>query len=135
MAAKDLYATTKTTAGLLRAGRRYQRDRLRAADMIGLGEAASLMEIDESTVVGWVRTGRCIGILGRAMAFPRWQFDPLVWPAIQVVGNELGTTDGWQVLSFMETPASALNGLSPRIALEQGVPMSRVWAMAIAESH
>ncbi|MDN8618324.1 hypothetical protein [Variovorax ginsengisoli] len=135
MAAKDRYASTKATAALLRAGRRYQRDRLRAADMISLGEAASLMEVEEATVVAWVRTGKCIGILGRTMALPRWQFDPLVWPATQVVGNGLGTTDGWQVLSFMETPAPALNGLTQRVALEQGVPISRTAGVAMAEAH
>ena len=135
MAIKNLYATAETTAGLLRAGRKYQRDRLRAADMISLGEAASLMEVDESMVTAWVRTGRCIGIPGRAIVLPRWQFDPSVWPAIQVVGNGLGTTDGWQVLCFMETPASALNGLTPRVALEQGVPISRVLDVAIADAH
>lgn len=96
--------------------------------MISLGEAAALMEVDESTVVAWVRTGRrCIGILGRTMALPRWQFDPLVWPAIQVVGKERGTTDGWQVLSFMESPAPALNGLTPRLALEQGIHQAHCW--------
>lgn len=93
------------------------------------------MEVDKSTVVAWVRTGRCIGIPGRGMALPRWQFDPLVWPAIQVVGKELGVTEGWQLLSFMESPAPALNGLTPRVALEQGVPISRIAGVAMAEAH
>lgn len=135
MTAKDLYATAERIAGLVRAGRRYQRARLRAADMISLGEAASLMEVDESIVTAWVRIGRCIGIPGRTMLLPRWQFDLAIWPAVQVVGKGLGTTDGWQVLYFMETPAPALQGLTPRTALEQGVPIGRVLDVAIADAH
>ncbi|MDM0065383.1 hypothetical protein [Variovorax sp. J31P207] len=103
--------------------------------MITLGEAASLMAVDRSTVTAWVRTGRCIGIPGRTMALPRWQFDPAVWPAIQLVVNGLGTTDGWRVLIFMETAAPTLNGLTPRIALEQGVPISRIVDVAVADAH
>jgi len=43
--------------------------------------------------------------------------------------------DGWQVLTFLETPASALDGQTPRAALEQGVPAKHILALATAEAH
>lgn len=132
---RDLYASVTATAALLRAGRQHLRDRLRAADMIAIGEVASLMGVDEATVGAWVRSGRCIGVADRTMAFPRWQFDPYVWPSIPRIGESLGTKEGWQVLNFLETPASALDGLTPRVALERGIPVSRVLDVAMADAH
>jgi hypothetical protein len=54
---------------------------------------------------------------------------------IQALSEALGTTDGWQMLSFLETPHEALDGLAPRIALEQGVPGRRIVDLATAEGH
>jgi len=39
------------------------------------------------------------------------------------------------VLTFLETPASALDGQTPRAALEQGVPAKHILALATAEAH
>lgn len=47
----------------------------------------------------------------------------------------MGTTDGWQMLSFLETPHEALDGLVPRIALEQGVSGQRIVDLAKAEGQ
>lgn len=69
------------------------------------------------------------------MKLPRWQFDPFVWPEIQRIGQALGTIDGWQVLTFLETSNPALDGRSPRVALEQSIPISRILAAAAAEAH
>lgn len=132
---RDLYASAMVTAALLRAGRQHLHDRIRAADMIAVGEVASLMGVDEATVGAWVRSGRCIGVADRAMAFPRWQFGPSVWPSIQRISESLGTKDGWQVLNFLETPAPALDGLTPRVALERGIPVSRVLDVAMGDAH
>ena len=49
--------------------------------------------------------------------------------------DALGTTDGWQMLSFLETPHEALDGLAPRIALEQGVSGQRIVDLAIVQGH
>jgi hypothetical protein len=54
---------------------------------------------------------------------------------IQSLSEALGTTDGWQMLSFLETPHEALDGLAPRIALEQGVSGQRIVDLATAEGH
>ena len=47
----------------------------------------------------------------------------------------LGSTDGWQLLAFLESPHPALDGQSPRTALEQGTPAQRVIDLATAEGH
>jgi hypothetical protein len=133
---KDLYATAAETAALLREGQRYRRQRLKAADMITVTEAASLMQVDSSTMSAWIRGGRCIGVAGSdgKMKVPRWQFQPSAWSSIQLIGRSLGTRDPWQILAFFETPAPALGGLTPRVALEQGVPIARVLAAATGDS-
>ena len=134
---KDLYANAAETAALLREGQKYRRDRLRAAGMITVDEAASFMKVDVSTIAAWISGGRCIGVIGpdREMRVPRWQFEPSAWPSIQPIAECLGSKDAWQVLDFLETPAPALNGLTPRVALEQGTPLARVLAVAMADSH
>jgi hypothetical protein len=54
---------------------------------------------------------------------------------IQALSEALGTTDGWPLLSFLETPHEALDGLAPRIALEQGVSGRHIVELATAEGH
>ena len=73
------------------------------------------------TISAWIKSGRCIGVthLRRGFKIPKWQFEPYVFPVIQALSEALGTTDGWQILSFLETPHEALDGLAPRIALER----------------
>lgn len=125
------------TEALLRSGRRWRRNRLRAADMITLREAAALTALDNLLLASWIREGACIGVAiapGRAV-LPRWQFKPPFWFVIRDISDALGTTDGWQLLSFVETEAAALDGLTPRTALEQGISPMRVLAAAVADSR
>jgi hypothetical protein len=51
------------------------------------------------------------------------------------MAKSLGTSDGWQLLAFMESPATALDGQTPRAALEQGAPLERILGLATAEVH
>ena len=131
------YATAAQTAAVLRSGAQYRRERLDAADMITTGEAATLAGTTRVTINAWIKSGRCIGVahLRRGFKLPRWQFEPAIWPALQPVAKQLGTPDGWQVLAFLESPATALDGQTPRAALEQGAPMDRIVALATAEAH
>jgi hypothetical protein len=69
------------------------------------------------------------------MRLPRWQFEPSVWPSILPIAKGLGTKDSWQVLDFLETSAPALDGWTPRVALEQGTPLPRVLDVARGEAH
>ena len=131
------YATTAQTAAVLRSGAQYRRDRMDAADMITTDEAAALAGTTRVTINAWIKSGRCIGVanLRRGFKLPRWQFEPAVWPALQPVAQQLGTPDGWQLLAFLESHATALGGQTPRAALEQGVALERIVALATAEAH
>ncbi|WP_431273270.1 hypothetical protein ACQ858_13685 [Variovorax ureilyticus] len=134
---RDLYASAAETAALLREGQAYRRERLQAADMITVVEAASLMGVDALTMAAWTSGGRCIGIAGpdAAMKVPRWQFETFVWSSIERISQSLGTRDPWQILDFLETSAPALGGLTPRVALERGTGIERVLAAAIDDAH
>lgn len=133
----DLYATEAQTAALLRRGAEYRLQRINASDMITTDEAADLSGTTRVTINTWIKSGRSIGVthLRRGFKMPKWQFEPYVFPVIQSLSQELGTTDGWQMLSFLETPHEALDGLAPRIALEQGAPGQRIVDLAAAVGH
>jgi hypothetical protein len=133
----DLYASEAQTIALLRRGAEYRRQRINASDMITTDEAAELSGATRVTINAWIKSGRCIGVthLRRGFKMPKWQFEPYVFPVIQSLFEALGNTDGWQMLSFLETPHEALDGLAPRIALEQGAPGQRIVDLAAAEGH
>ena len=132
--ANSPYATAAQTQALLRSGAQYRRDRMDAADMITTDEAAELAGTTRVTVNAWIKGGRCIGVahLRRGFKLPRWQFEPAVWPVLQPLAKALGTTDGWQLLAFLESPATALDGQTPRAALEQRAAPERILALALA---
>jgi hypothetical protein len=131
------YATAAQTAAVLRSGALYRRERMEAADMITTDEAATLAGTTRVTINAWIKSGRCIGVahLRRGFKLPRWQFEPAVWPVLLPLAKALGTSDGWQLLAFLESPATALDGQTPRSALEQGTPLERIVALATAEAH
>jgi hypothetical protein len=131
------YATAAQTTAVLRSGAQYRRERMDAADMITTEEAATLAGTTRVTINAWIKSGRCIGVshLRRGFKLPRWQFEPTIWPSLQPVAKQLGTPDGWQLLAFLESPATALDGQTPRAALEQGAPLDRIVALATAEAH
>ncbi|WP_235580952.1 helix-turn-helix transcriptional regulator [Pseudorhodoferax sp. Leaf265] len=106
-------------------------------DMITMDEAAKRAGMSRVTINAWIKAGRCIGVsnLRRGFKLPSWQFEPEIWPLLQPLAECLGTHDGWRLLSFLETPLMALNGTTPRIALEQGMPGSRILALATADAH
>lgn len=134
---EDPYASEAQTTALLRRGAEYRLHRINASDMITTDEAAELSGTTRVTINAWIKSGRCIGVshLRRGFKMPKWQFEPYVFPVIQPLSQALGTTDGWQMLSFLETPHEALDGLAPRIALEQGVQGRRIVDLAAAEGH
>ncbi|OUM00039.1 hypothetical protein [Variovorax sp. JS1663] len=131
------YAPASQTAALLRSGAQYRRDRIAAADMISTDDASELTGTNRVTINAWIKRGRVIGVehLRRGYKLPQWQFEPVIFPLIQPIAECLGTTDGWQLLDFLETPSPSLDGLTPRSAIEQGVPGERILALATAEAH
>lgn len=99
-----------------------RQERLGAADMISTDEAARLAQTTRVTINAWIAKGRAIGLTQtkRGFRMPRWQFEPSMWEALPRLSAALGTTEGWALLSFLESPHGALNGISPRQAIEQG---------------
>lgn len=131
------YATAAQTAAVLRSGAQFRRERMDTADMLTTDEAAALAGTSRVTINAWIKSGRCIGVthLRRGFKLPRWQFEPSVWPVLQHLPKQLHTTDGWQLLAFLESPSMALDGLTPRAALEQGLSQERILSLATAEAH
>jgi len=97
--------------------------RLGAADIVSTDEAARLVQTTRVTINAWIAKGRAIGLTQtkRGYRLPRWQFEPSVWDALPRLSAALGVTEGWALLSFLESPHGALNGVTPRQAIEQGL--------------
>ena len=103
------------------------------------GRSASTRQVQISTADSQ-RQIKCAQLVAErnkieSFKLPRWQFDPEIWSVIPLIAKSLGTTDGWQLLTFLESPSPALDGKAPRVALEQGVPVERVLALATASAH
>jgi hypothetical protein len=99
-----------------------RQQRSAAADMLSTDDAAQLVQTTRVTINAWIAKGRAIGLTQtkRGFRMPRWQFEPSVWNVLPRLSAALGTTEGWALLSFLESPHGALDGRSPREAIEQG---------------
>lgn len=143
LAQDDAYAQSGNyskalSAEVLQASQEFRRRRLERPDMITTDAAAEIVGTTRVTINTWIKSGRCIGVEGltRGFKLPVWQFEPMVWPAVQGLSKNLGTKDGWTLLHFMETPIEALDGNSPLKVLEHGlVEISRILQLAQAEAH
>lgn len=134
---QDPYASEAQTKALLRFGAQYRLQRIQSADMITTNEAAAQSGTTRVTMKAWIKSGRCMGVshLRRGYKLPRRQFEPFIFPVIAPMAAALGSTDSWQLLAFLESPHPALDGQSPRTALEQGTPALRVINLATAQGH
>jgi hypothetical protein len=99
--------------------------------MVSTDEAAKIADTSRVTVNAWIAKGRAIGLtqVKRGYRLPRWQFEPRMWDAIPRLSAALGAHDGWTLLAFLETPLGALDGVTPRAAIEQG-KLERVVSVA-----
>lgn len=102
--------------------------------MLSTDMAADLVGTTRVTINAWIAKGRAIGLTQtrRGFRLPSWQFEPACWEALPWISKALGTRDGWALLTFLETPLGALDGQTPRQALEQG-HAARVVELAGAE--
>jgi hypothetical protein len=116
------YASLNDTRALLGSSLAARNARLAADDMVSTDEAAELANTSRVTINAWIAKGRCIGLsqTKRGFRLPRWQFEPRVWPLVPKLSAALDTTEGWSLLAFLETPHGALDGVTPRTAIEQG---------------
>lgn len=128
------YADRQATDAALAQGQAWRQRRLDAADMISTTEAAARVGATRATIVAWIGKGQCIGLSRptRGYRLPLWQFEPAVLGVLGDIAAAMGTTDGWTLLGFLETPQGGLDGLTPRQALEQG---QRARVVALAGAH
>ena len=130
------YASAAQTKALLAGSVAARMARLDANDMLSTDMAADLVGTTPVTINAWIAEGRAIGLTQtrRGFKLPSWQFEPALWDAVPKLSKALGTTEGWALLAFLETPSGALGGLTPRQAVEQG-HLVRVVEVAGAEGH
>lgn len=116
------YISLDATRALLLGSLEARTERLDASDMLSTDEAADLVGTTRVTINAWIAKGRCIGLAQTKRGFkvPRWQFEPAVWATIPRLSDALGTTDGWAMLAFLESPHGGLRGMTPLAALERG---------------
>lgn len=96
--------------------------RLSQSDLLSTEEAAKFAGTSRVTIYAWINKGRCIGLSQTTRGFkvPQWQFEPVFWPWVQKVADALGNNDGWDILSYLETPREDLGMQTPRSLIEQG---------------
>ena len=130
------YITAAETRALLADSQQARRDRLAADDLVSTDGAALLAGASRVTINAWIDKGLSIGLTQTKRGFrvPGWQFEPRMWSVVQKLGAALGTKDGWQMLAFLESPHGALDGITPRAAIEQG-RAERVLAIAKQEGN
>ncbi len=102
--------------------------------MITTEQAAELASTTRVMINAWIAKGRAIGLTEtrRGFRLPKWQFEPALGDVIPQLAKALETSDGWTLLSFLETPLGGLRGRTPRQAIEQG-DTARVLELAAAE--
>jgi hypothetical protein len=125
------YISIAQTRALLADSMAARNERLVRGDMVSTDEAAALAGATRVTVNDWIGKGRAIGLtqIKRGFRLPKWQFEPRMWEAIPKLSVKLDSKDGWHLLAFLETPLGALDGNTPRGAIEQG-QLDRVLAIA-----
>lgn len=125
------YLSAAETQALLHSSLAFRQQRLLAPDMLSTDEAAALVGTSRVTINAWAAKGRAIGLTQtkRGLKLPAWQFEPRLWNVLPALSRSLGTTEGWALLAYVETPIGALDGRTPRQAIEQG-DAERVLALA-----
>jgi len=128
------YASSAQTKALFANSLAERNARLTSPDMLSTDQAAAIAQTTRVTINAWIAKGRAIGLtqVRRGYRLPVWQFEPTLWEYIPQLVKGLGTTEGWAILGFLETPLGALNGITPRQAFEQGLA-ERVLELAAAE--
>ncbi|PTT92573.1 hypothetical protein DBR42_01670 [Pelomonas sp. HMWF004] len=129
------YANSISTKALFTASSKARDQRAGATDMLSMSEAARLLAVSAATLLSWIRDGRVIAleVPHKTSRLPRWQFEPAMRDAIPDIAKALGTTHGWDILGFLETPCGMLDGATPREAVERG-QLQRVLDAAWAAS-
>lgn len=129
------FVSLAETRALLAGSLAFRQQRLEAGDMVSTDDAAQMTGTSRVTMNAWITSGRAIGLTRtkRGFRLPTWQFNAPMWDALPKIAKALGTTEGWALLAFLETPHPGLDGATPRAAIERGL-QDRVVTLAGAES-
>lgn len=129
------FVSIAETKALMTGSLAVRQQRLDAGDMVSTDEAAQMTGTSRVTMNAWIAGGRAIGLsrVKRGYRLPKWQFDAPMWDTLPKLTKALGTTEGWAVLTFLETPHPGLDGSTPREAIERGM-QDRAVTLAGAES-
>jgi hypothetical protein len=135
-ARRSTYVSAAKTKALLAGGAQGRAERAEAADMLSVAQAARRACTTVSTIRSWIVNGRAIALERPRNSYrlPGWQFESAMWEAIPQLAAALDTNQGWALLGFLESPCGALNGRTPRQAIEQG-DLRRVLQAGLAESY
>jgi hypothetical protein len=133
-ASSDFVSIAETRA-LMAGSLAVRQQRLEAGDMVSTDEAAQMTGTSRVTMNAWIANGRAIGLTRtkRGFRLPKWQFDVPMWDTLPKLSMALGTTEGWALLAFLESPHPGLDGVTPREAIERGM-QDRAVTLAGAES-
>lgn len=129
------FVSLAETKALMAGSLAVRQQRLEAGDMVSTDEAAQMTGTSRVTMNAWIGSGRAIGLtrVKRGFRLPKWQFDSPMWESLPEISKALGTTEGWAMLAFLESPHPGLDGRTPREAIEQG-RQDRAVTLAGAES-
>lgn len=127
------FAPVSVTRALLADSLQRRMAILNSPDMLTTDQSAELVGMTRVGIIDRINRGAAIGLTGpkRGYKLPKWQFEPLMWQALPSIIEALGSTEGWEIYSFLETPHGALDGATPRRAIEQG-RMGEVFGLAAA---
>lgn len=134
---EDLYSSQEEMSRLMASGLSWARSYMSVNGMISAVDAASIVGMSVESLIRAAEAGEAIGIRteGGDFKFPIWQFNSPFRTVIKSVGRVLYPTNGWALLNFFVSSHPALDGASPKSALETGVSIERVLNLAIARAH
>jgi hypothetical protein len=130
------FVSLAETKALMAGSLAMRQQRLEAGDMVATDEAAQMTGTSRVTMNAWIASGRTNGLtrVKRGFRLPKWQFDSPMWETLPQLTKALGTTEGWAMLAFLESPHPGLDGRTPREAIEQG-RQNRAVTIAGAQSN
>ena len=114
----------------------YVNVRALRADMVSSAEAAALAGMTAAQVrrLATMKSPQVIALRHSVLGwrYPRWQFDATARKVVEQLARAL-QGNGPAMLAWLETPLGALEGRTPRSALEQGDSVQRILARAASE--
>lgn len=134
---QDVYASEEESAAVLMRGCNVRNSLLAYIDMFTTAEVKTRLEISGTALQQEIDRRNLIAIKDNHTSYfyPKWQFEPQVFPHIRKLFAELDTKDSWYLYTFMVTKHVALDNKTPLSTLLNDNAIDRVFQLAKAESH